>query len=63
MLIAQSEQLPERQGVNIVLKEMQEIAEEEMLNIGNTAKITDYAHTAKPNYLRMKTWFVLTVVE
>jgi hypothetical protein len=58
VLIAQSEQLPERQGVNIALKEMQEIAEEEMLNIGNTAKITDYAHTAKPNYLMMKTWFV-----
>ena len=63
MLIAQSEQLPERQDVRIALKEMQGIAGEEMLNIGNTVKITDYAHTVKLNYLMMKTWFVLTVAE
>ena len=55
MLIAQGGQPPERQDAKSVRKEMQEIAEGEMLNIGNTGKIIDCAHTANQNYLMMKT--------
>jgi len=55
VLIALKGQLPERQGVNIALKETQERREEEILNTGNTGKIIDCAHTANQNYLMMKT--------
>lgn len=54
MLIAQSEQLPERQGVNIVLKETQERREEEILNTGNTGKTIDFVLVAKRPCLMMK---------
>ena len=54
MLIAQSEQLPERQGVNIVLKETQERREEEILNTGNTGRITDFVLVAERPCLMMK---------
>ena len=54
MLIAQSEQLPERQGVNIALKETQERREEEILNTGNTGRITDFVLVAERPCLMMK---------
>jgi len=54
VLIAQSEQLPERQGVNIVLKETQERREEEILNTGNTGRITDFVLVAERPCLMMK---------
>jgi len=54
VLIAQIEQLPERQGVNIVLKETQERREEEILNTGNTGRITDFVLVAERPCLMMK---------
>ena len=54
MLIAPSEPLPERQGVNIVLKETQERREEEILNTGNTGRITDFVLVAERPCLMMK---------
>lgn len=54
MLIAQSEQLPERQGVNIVLKETQERREEEILNTGNTGRTIDFVLIAELPYLMPK---------
>jgi len=46
--------LPERQGVNIVLKETQERREEEILNTGNTGRITDFVLVAERPCLMMK---------
>ena len=54
MLIALKGQLPERQGVNIVLKETQERREEEILNTGNTGRITDFVLVAERPCLMMK---------
>jgi hypothetical protein len=54
VLIAPSEQLPERQGVNIVLKETQERREEGILNTGNTGRITDFVLVAERPCLMMK---------
>ena len=54
MLIAQSEQPPERQDAKSVRKEMQERREEEILNTGNTGRITDFVLVAERPCLMMK---------
>ena len=54
MLIALKGQLPERQGVNIVLKETQERRGEGILNTGNTGRITDFVLVAERPCLMMK---------